>query len=404
MHHRTGSRNWVESDKNLRKVGWLGCQDGFVNLDDVIWSGRIWIVLINVLLYPEVSPVVERQPGEKDIVLGLWHSKFRDVAVHVDAADFVSGFFRKPHGFTARLRHNRYWPAIIGRDREFRNLAVWCYARNFVAHEFGDPHVAVRPILDIDGNASYCKQSKGLDFPSRCNFAHRAGRLAGIPDSLSVVANGQSVRGCVNLSRATATIQAHVVFRDDVAIPIQPRDLSRSLQSYPESTRPIELDAMRAAACGQRIGAYLAIHTDLHEAIVVLPRDPKNVTAILVVRDFMRTPLVRRAHMFPVWICNSEFGDRPGSARLGVTDGRKGYIQRQFDERKFEHVQKKRRAADELGTLDANCVRSNWEKTLTDQSSRTEARKNELVFVEVFDDTGITLTPLLSCHDEYLDR
>jgi hypothetical protein len=35
MHHRAGSRNWVESDKNLRNVGWLGCQDGFVNLDDV---------------------------------------------------------------------------------------------------------------------------------------------------------------------------------------------------------------------------------------------------------------------------------------------------------------------------------------------------------------------------------
>ena len=101
-------------------------------VDDVIRSGGIWIVLVNVLLHPEVFLVVERQPGEKDIVLGLWHGKFRDVAIHIDAAH-VTGLFCKPHGFAAWFRHDREWPTIIGRDREFRNLAVWCYARDLVA-------------------------------------------------------------------------------------------------------------------------------------------------------------------------------------------------------------------------------------------------------------------------------
>ena len=101
-------------------------------------------------------------------------------------------------------------------------------ASNGVSDQFRRPHIVVRPVPDVDGDATGGGQREVLDLPVRRDFADSPGRLTRKPNRLTIASNPQPVRTRVNL--AGITIQADIILIDNVAVLIQPGDLSRKLQ------------------------------------------------------------------------------------------------------------------------------------------------------------------------------
>jgi|SRR5580704_10670291 hypothetical protein len=94
MHHRILAWNRVEGERNTHNIGWIGGQNGFIDLHKVIGSAKRWNVVVNILLHPEIILLVEREPGQKGILLGSRNGIFHDLdlAVRIDAAHLVTGF------------------------------------------------------------------------------------------------------------------------------------------------------------------------------------------------------------------------------------------------------------------------------------------------------------------------
>jgi len=246
MHHRILAWNRVEGERNTHNIGWVGGQNGFIDLHKVIGSATRWNVVVNILLHPEVILVVEREPGQKDILLGSRNGIFHDLAVRIDAAHLVTGFFAKPHCLATWFGHNGDRPGIRGLlNLEFGHFAAGGDAGNGVSDKFRRPHIVVRPVPDVDGDATGGGQREVLDLPVRRDFADGPGSLTRKPNRLTIVSNPQPVGTRVDL--AGITIQADVILFDNVAVLIQPGDLSRKLQGYPEPTRRIKPHAVRAA-------------------------------------------------------------------------------------------------------------------------------------------------------------